>query len=253
MHNKYLRRLPLENIYNARDLGGYLCGGSSTTKWKTFLRTDDLHHANNNDIEFLKKYGVKTVIDLRSTMELDQNPNPLATNEYFNYYNIPFNVTDLADATKKMFDIENLENIKNFLPNFYVDLLKNGKHIIKEIFEIIEKNDDGIILYHCTAGKDRTGVVSMLLLGLAGVSKSGIINNYTETYCYLSESPHIKKSLGNKSYPKEMAELLQSRPEFIQKALDYIFDNYDSVYSYLLSTGLDQNTLDNLIHRFTES
>ncbi len=254
MHTKYLRRLPLKNIYNARDLGGYYCDKNSVTKWKTFLRTDDLHYADNSDKQFLKSYGVKTIIDLRSEEEIKNKPNPFCNDENFKYYNIPFNVSNLADATKKVMELkDNTESIKTFMPNFYVDLLKNGGQIIKEIFETFAKNEDGIVLYHCTAGKDRTGIISMLLLGLAGTSNADIINNYIETYNYLIESPYIKNTITEENkYPKEMEQLLYSNPEYITPALDYVNENFENIFSYLLSTGLTKSTLNKIKNNFTE-
>ncbi|MFV0254844.1 MAG: tyrosine-protein phosphatase [Erysipelotrichaceae bacterium] len=252
MITKFYRRLPLENLYNARDLGGYLINNKQSTKWYRFLRTDNLHHATEKDKQYLKSYGVRTVLDLRSDSELVSNPNPFKEDKQVKYFHCPLIVGDATSLSNEQLS-EALKH-PNPLGKLYLSILQNGQSVIKDIFEIIAKEQQ-TVLYHCTAGKDRTGVVSALLLGLADVSRADIINNYIETYYYLMESPFI-----NKSYKKESKasqeikdKFMNSNPINIEMALDYLDKEYGSIEKYLLSCGIEAKTLNIIKESFCES
>ena len=98
-------RLPLDGVENCRDLGGYGTEKGGQTDWRTFLHSSDMNKLTEEDISFLEEYGVKTVIDLRGSDEIERSPNPLAKLNSFDYFNIPFagqpilELNELADLT----------------------------------------------------------------------------------------------------------------------------------------------------------
>lgn len=99
------------------------------------------------DIVFLKEYEVKTVIDLRGEDEIETHKNPLAEEDFCEYHNIPFITERVSDITLSSSEIS--------MGDFYVDLLEQNNSV-KRIFDAIDQSEEGCIVFHCQAGKDRT-------------------------------------------------------------------------------------------------
>src|SRR5699024_2564191 len=110
---------------------------------------------------------------------------------------------------------------------------------------------DGV-LFHCAAGKDRTGIIAMLLLGLVGVGRADIITNYMMTEIYISENPSMRNFSDKIPYTVP-GELLQSKPEFLNPTIDFIHDEYASYEQYLLSLGLTKDLLTQVKNNFVTS
>ncbi len=221
-------RLPMEKAYNIRELGGYATDNGSVTRYHQFLRSENLTGITKKDITFLLKYGLSAAIDLRGSQEADKYPNPFREDKRVNYINCPLITEDVLDlrAVKE----------KGFDPGeFYVKLVEY-KEMIYRIFQFILENIDGTILFHCQAGKDRTGVLAMILLGLCGVSKEDIIANYEVTHTYLKEHVELRLDDG-------LEELEFSRPQWIERAYNHIMDHYGSVEVYLMAAGLTKKEI----------
>lgn len=230
-------RLPLDGIENCRELGGYGTKEGEQIKWHTFLRSSDMGNATEEDILFLKEYGVATIIDLRGADEAETLRNPLAEENFCEYYNIPLFIQPLTDLTLPQ-DLD--------MGEFYISLLEKTT-TLKKIFETINQAKPGTILFHCMAGKDRTGVLAMLLLGLAGVEKKDIVSNYEVTYSNL-ESFH-KHDILPEGIP---IEFLFSKREYIAHAYDYIIQNYESIENYLRTKNIDQEVIDGVKERLLQ-
>lgn len=229
-------RLPISSLENCRELGGYNTEYGQQTKWHSFLRSSDMSKLTMEDMDFLREYGVKTVIDLRGKDEIQTHPNPLEKEAFCDYHNIPFITQQVTDIT---FSLDNI-----FMGDFYVDLLEHND-TVKRIFNVIAQAEDGCIVFHCMAGKDRTGVLAMLLLGLAGVEKKDIVSNYEVTYTNL-ESLLQRSS----QYPNIPAEFLYSNRDYILRAYEYILDTYQTFDQYLLSKGVGQEVINRVKGRF---
>lgn len=228
-------RLPLSSIENCREMGGYNTQYGQQTKWHSFIRSSDMSKLMKEDIEFLKEYGVKTAIDLRGEDEIATHRNPLAEEDFCDYYNIPFITEQVSDIT--------FSKEKIFMGDFYVDLLEQNV-TLKEIFKVMAQAEEGCIVFHCMAGKDRTGVLAMLLLGLAGVEKKDILSNYEVTYTNLES---IQKRENYKDIPRE---LMFSDREYILSAYEYILKTYQTIDHYLVSKGVEQRDIDIVKNRF---
>lgn len=216
-------RLPLQGACNVRDLGGLPTADGRQTQWHRFLRSDNLHELTDDDMEKLKAYGVKMVIDLRSRAEAEKHPDRAEILSWVEYHNIPFLEEDLspegqAAAKEKLTGLSQL----------YLGLLKR-KPVIKELFERIAEVQDGCVLFHCAVGKDRTGVLAMLLLMLAGVDRQDCQANYMQSFVNLTRKEwfrHIKESALN--------ELIRSDAEFITAAYDYVADFAGGIDGFLM-------------------
>lgn len=204
--------LVLDGTKNTRYLGIYDDINGNLLNKKAFLRSDNTNNLSEDDIKKLKDLNVKTVIDLRYPNELQKAPDKFMNMDGVNYNNITLAV-----------------NRKYSPYDSYVKALEN-KRLIKNIFETIAHAEEGAILFHCTYGKDRTGILSMLLLGIANVKNEDIVKNYLD--CYLFDCP-------KKDYDKKYKKCKEN----IRKILKYINDKYESFDNYISSTGLSEEDL----------
>lgn len=234
-------RLPLKQAYNVRDLGGYATKTGKVTAFRQFIRSDDVANLSKEDITFLKDYGVTAILDLRSEMELMRAPNPFCDDNSFHYlhkslFSFKTDEAITIDTIKEMLQDEK----RNLLGEMYIHMLEESKEEIRTIFNWFSEQK-GCVLFHCTAGKDRTGIIAMLLLGLAGVNKADIIVNYTVTHIYNSENPNEKMI----NLPIEVPNhLLESQPQFMLKAYKFLINKYESIETYLHSIGIEKAVLD---------
>ncbi|MFV0558278.1 MAG: tyrosine-protein phosphatase [Enterococcus sp.] len=219
-------RLPLENTYNTRELGGYRAANGQT-KWHTFLRSDDLKDLNQADLEKLQQYGVNQIIDLRSEAELERSPHPVASP--FEYIHIPLAPGDVKDVTK-------IDYATFTLGSFYQQLIVDAQGAIKQVFDRLVQQEG--VLFHCAAGKDRTGVIAALILGSVGVSKGDIIANYQTTATYLAQSPLFTQQ--GQRIPEHLAHLSRSDAQTMAELLDFIDEKYQDIPTYLEKIGVSK-------------
>ena len=224
-------RLPMERAYNVRELGGYAAKKGSVTKYHQFLRSENLTDITEKDKEFLLEYGLRAVIDLRGREESLIYPNPFRDHNLIRYINLPF-------ITEEVLDLRAVQEV-GFRPEiFYVNLVEY-KEMVYQLFQFILENINGCILFHCQAGKDRTGILAMLLLGICGVSKEDIIANYQVTHTYLKEHVELRIEDG-------LEELEFSKPEWIEAAYEHIIEVYGSFRLYLMACGLSKKEIKRL-------
>jgi protein-tyrosine phosphatase len=118
---------------------------------------------------------------------------------------------------------------EDLLKENYIVML-NTKDKIKEVFDIILQAQDGVILFNCNAGKDRTGLIAMLILGLAGVADQDIVSNYEISFTNIYHEFTDEVASDSK-------HILSSDPENIIKAIRYIYDEYGSFEVYFKWLG----------------
>jgi len=147
-----LRRIPAGRAYNIRDLGGYPAEGGYATRWRTFLRSDLPEGFTDRDTAAMSAFGLTTVIDLRSKAEAELVPDPFEHAEGVDYHNIPL-ISDSA--------IEKSILTAPF-KDLYILFVERGRKKIGRIFSIMAGRR-GACLFHCYAGKDRTGRIAALL------------------------------------------------------------------------------------------
>jgi len=227
-------RLPIDNLENCRELGGYNTELGQQTQWHTFLRSSEMSKLSEEDIAFLKEYGVTTVIDLRGEDEIKKDKNPLAEEDFCDYHNIPFITHQVSDIT--------LSSYQTSMGDFYVNLLEENE-TLKKIFDAMDQANEGCIVFHCQAGKDRTGIIAMLLLAIAGVEKKDIVSNYEVTYTNLAD--FMLRNIPD-GVPKEF---VYSNRDYILRAYEYILDSYKSVDHYLMTKGIDQDVIERVKNR----
>lgn len=222
-----LRRIKLQGTENTRDLGGYPTKNGAMTRYGMFLRSGVPNGLTPDDVEKLKNMGITTIIDLRSQPELDRTPCHLSNADGFDYYNFSVITDDFMSAGEQA------------IPISYFNMCK-GPHM-PTVFQILADMPGGA-LYHCTAGKDRTGTISAILLMLAEVEKPDIIADYIITYPHLT---NLIRSLRN-DHPDIPAYVGRSNPEYMEEFLRLFEQEYGTAENYLQTIGLTSDSIQRL-------
>ena len=237
------RHFPVQGAYNIRDLGGYKSALGIAIPWRRFLRSDSLHRLADGEIDRLHAFGVRKVIDLRTPDELAQAPNPFAS-----YHNVQFANVPLFDDLSPEALSKTRSPDDDPLVAFYMAAIDTRGSAICAIMAEIAGVEQGAVLFNCTAGKDRTGIIAALLLGLADVPHDQIVEDYTLTADLITdlvaEFLEISRSRGGDT--ESYAKLLQSPGPTMASTLAQIQAKYGSISEYLEVIGLPLSDVEKL-------
>lgn len=225
-------RLPLKGTVNTRELGGYPTKDGKVTKYHIFIRSDGLTNLTEEDNIFLKEYGITDIVDLRGSTSIQNTfiSDDNIDKKFFNFHYIPLSNNGIEEYVK------NNQYSDNFNFGIGYSYLLDNKGRIKEIFDVLA-NSKGGVLFHCAAGKDRTGVVAALILGLCNVPTQDIVANYEVTSTYISKSKFMEL------YSKNMQK---SDSLFITTFIDNLIQKYYSYENYLLECGISKEKLEKI-------
>lgn len=226
------RRLELAGCYNLRELGGYITTDNKQIRWRKILRSDRLDRLLLSSQQQLIDYGVRTIIDLRSPLEVNLEQYNLCRNSKLKYLNLPL-VEDEPE-------IEYLKNKTLLEHNLW--FLEERSPVIKTIFETIATQQTAVVI-HCAAGKDRTGIIIALLLALLDVPIATIAEDYQLSSHYLA--PFYAK-IRLSVIKQGLAHLLESSPQTIINTFDYLDRQYGGINNYLANIGIKLETSDRL-------
>lgn len=225
----YERHIRLTGAFNVRDLGGYATATGRTTRWHSFLRADALHELSPDDIDMLLRLGLRTVIDLRSDGEIARQPSAFAGHDGVNYHHIPL-FGGLAPVDAMMTEKGEFD-----LSSRYVDAADRCRPAIARVASTIATAGAGMVLFNCTAGKDRTGIVAAMLLSLAGVNSEEIAADYALT---ASIAGTLMEKLKTHAIARGLDEvvstrLLSSEPAAMLTFLRHMEERYGGFQNYL--------------------
>ena len=247
MDTTFSRHLPVEGTYNIRDLGGYEAEGGQT-RWRQILRADALHRLDDAGVAALIEQGVRTVIDLRHGHELETAVNPFSTAGGVDYLNISL----FEQLTPPAAGIDESGRQTNVLLELYKLALANRQSAIRDVIATIAEAPEGAVLFHCTAGKDRTGIIAALLLAAHGVDAQTIGEDYAVTAQMIA--PMIDDLIaGAQARGADVAAfrlLLGSAPETMAAFLEHLDESYGGAETYLASAGITSEQRERLRQRF---
>lgn len=184
MHGLRPNVLPLSSVCNPRDLGGYIGFDGRKIKGHRLLRTGKINKISAKDEKFLQEYGLSTIIDLRSPLECKMCPDHLIPG--VKHYNLPLSDEDNTQGGKADIAQTFAEYRKDQYAGFRMMCNRYRDHVSKshaqktihQILKIMANTPDGAILFHCSEGKDRTGIVAIIILYLLGVDLETIRQDY---------------------------------------------------------------------------
>ena len=229
------RHLKLAGTYNFRDIGGYPARNGGTTRWRTLFRSDSPHRLSEADRASLIECGLRTAIDLRQAEELAESPNVFAGLAHVIYRHVPL----LNDAP----------SVPEVLPNLveiYRRILDDRSEQVGAVLAALAAPDALPAVVNCTAGKDRTGLIVALMLGLAGVPEESIVADYALSGAclagvYLDEARQRAEAQGF-SYDL----LVLCDPDFMRATLAHLQKRYGGIEAYVRATGLGTAEIDQL-------
>jgi len=174
--NRYLR---WDACYNVRDLGGHATTDGATTRWGSLVRGDSVGRLNDKGCAALEAYGIRTIIDLRLGVEARDEPSPLLSHTAIISHHLPLNPNDRAvsKATSAL-----KESGLPYMATVNAAFLAESQPQIAAIMRAIAGAPEGGVLFHCHAGRDRTGLIAALLLAIADVPAASIVEDYTLSF-----------------------------------------------------------------------
>jgi len=237
------RRIDFEGISNFRDLGGYRTASGGRTRWGLLYRADALYGLTPADLELYAELGVGVVIDLRSDMERDERPNPMASET------LPL-VFRRAGSTENILTGETMEEGERVLARLYLTHLDLGAERIGQILRAMAAPGGLPAVFHCHAGKDRTGIIAALLLEALGVDRETILDDYELTARYRARAHQegTFRSLVERGLPPEAAAGVLTTPRWaMADALEALDSIHGGIDAYLTGpVGLDATELADL-------
>ena len=217
-----MRRLNLTSTRNTRELGGYPAG-RGYTNWKAFLRSDAPVDLTREDVERLKDYGVSRILDLRAPEERERRPGFFPQKEIA-VESVPFPPGpppgDPAMTAQS-----------------YLDIALNYSRMAQAMECLLKA--PGCALFHCTAGKDRTGVVTALLMALCGVPMLDILADYQLSQAYLRGNTNARL----RRHPEVKPEAVTPQIHFMEEFWALFHQRYDHMEDYFSALGFGDKKL----------
>lgn len=225
------RRIAFEGVSNFRDLGGYRTRSGPAVRWGLVFRADGLHGLSQADLAVYHRLGLRAVYDLRGDVEREERPNPVPSRQ-LTVLGRPAGSPrpEGPPAARSVADGEGV------LRDLYVGLVDHAAVQIGALYTAL--GDDGGLpaVFHCHAGKDRTGVVAALLLEALGVDRETVLDDYELTARYrlrTHQEGTYQRLLDLGMSPEAAAGVLTTPRWAMQEALQHLDDRYGGVDRYL--------------------
>jgi hypothetical protein len=236
------RILSLTGAYNFRDLGGYPTTDGRFTRWHRLFRSDSLHELTEEDIFLLRGLPLASVIDLRTPTEVERTGRGRLAGEPLHYVNLSVTVQEGGgtQAAPTEFQAD--------LADRYLWYLDVGASNLAAALTTIGDPVRSPLVFHCAAGKDRTGVLAALLLDILGVTRDAIIADYalTETRMVFIMARLRKDPAVGDRVDELPAHLFAVKPATIERFLDLLYEQHGGAYSWAIHAGVREETLASL-------
>lgn len=218
--------LPMEGGYNFRDLGGIRTADGHHIRWDKLIRSDELGTLTDKDLTYLASFPLRTVVDFRRPDEIAKLPDrlPSTVKDY-----IALNITSAnlkPGSTSK-------EDVRDWMIAINEELVtdKTIQNTYRDFFKLVQDESKLPLLFHCSAGKDRTGMGAALILYALGVDEETIFKEHMLSNKYLKEK--YKPVIA--AHP-ELQPQFEVQEAYFRKAFDRIKQDHGSVENYLINT-----------------
>jgi protein-tyrosine phosphatase len=226
------RHITFETVFNFRDLGGYETVDGRSIRWRRLFRADGLHRLTEEDSEQFRELGIATVIDLRAPEELDNAGHFTAVPA--DYHHLPiFDVyPDWSVADPEA---------AGYLADRYMEMLETGRSAIARALGLLASPSAYPLVFHCAAGKDRTGILASLVLALLRVPDDVIAADYAlsqDAMQRLIEWAREHRGTFPKPSTEVPASVIEARPETMTRFLELVRQRFGSVEGLVRDLGL---------------
>ena len=247
-----IARLDFKGLRNTRDVGQVYTVDGKKVKSNVLFRSGRIDKLSNKRIkEFLETYNIKTIIDLRTQTEVKESKH-FTYPDMVDFYHIPvlnkqfFGITHENNSMARIVlsqkhKITECGSGEEYMISMYESIVfdKASQHHFKTIFDILCKDLDGAILYHCTGGKDRTGITTLFLYTLLGVSEEDILDDFSTSDIFNAKYNKSRQMLikaflpAGKNTKELLISMLYSKRSYLEKTIEKINERYGSVLGYL--------------------
>jgi protein-tyrosine phosphatase len=247
----------VDGLYNFRDTGGLPLASGGSSRGGVLYRSDALSALTEKGAADLAATPIGVVVDLRTPQERATAPDRLPTTRPFRAVDLSILEGAMAGMTQQLLggddaaapSREQVAAALSALPSLgdmYVGMLQHGADAFAQIARLVAASHDGsptAVLVHCTAGKDRTGVATALLLDAAGVERAAIVADYASSEGHLA-GPwadgmlQMISSLGLPLTPEVRTLVTGTPPAAIEQALAWVDAGFGGAAGYLTSGGL---------------
>lgn len=237
MLNHPLRVVQLAKGHNFRDIGGYPTADGRTTKWRQIFRAGYMSSVTDNDVTQLHALGIDSICDFRTNSERKHRPTQwhegTTTDLWARDYDFSNGaIFDIADN-----DSVSAAQMRTNMLKLYTDMPFDQSGSYREVFQRISSGRVPL-LFNCSAGKDRTGVAAALLLGLLGVPRDVIEQDYMLTnvamnglIAFMEKEPKYKKFvIENRD---QAMPLLRAESEYLHASFKAVDDKYGTIEDYV--------------------
>jgi protein-tyrosine phosphatase len=235
------RRIGFSGAHNFRDLGGYRNSDGATVKWGLLYRADGLHHLSRRDVKALSRLGLARIIDFRAEFEQEKDPDRLPDDPKLKVVAIPiFDANSLlGKEVRERITAGKLDGLdpEGLLHEAYLQFVSQFTPQYRAFFQEVLAAEGKPILFHCTAGKDRTGFAAALLLSVLGVPMETIRDDYLLTQVYgqkvLAPLYFYVRLVRGKRAMEMVQRFAAARASYLQAAFDAIDSTYGSFEAYV--------------------
>ena len=236
-------KIYLEGADNARDLGGLKTTEGAVIKSKMLIRSNRLSRITSQDKKLLEnEYHLQKILDLRTPMEVEQEPDLEVTGSV--YENIPFFMESMVGVSREQETKKQMLHMEEFpeMSDIYKMMIKEEfcrKQITHAVNEVMT-TENGAVLWHCTEGKDRCGLLSATILFLLDVSEDDVMEDYLKTNkAAITRVEKLKKKFHLAGLHKEKIEKLEgyfvAKEEFLNAALRTMKEEYGSINQFMIN------------------
>ena len=243
------RHIIFEALFNVRDLGGYVTADGRTTRWQTLYRADGINRVSGTDVDRLTALGLRTVVDLRTPGEVEHRGRFPTDDIPVTYHHLPV-IRETWESWEVEADVEPV----GFLLARYQEMLDEGAPALAAALEVLADPAAYPAVFHCAAGKDRTGVLAAVILGALGVDDDTVADDYglsrgamdTLVEWLRATMPEALDAMTD-----QPAAFLDAPPQAMHELLATVRADHGSMAGYLESIGVDAATVDALRRNLT--
>ncbi|MGC6472342.1 MAG: tyrosine-protein phosphatase [Parvibaculales bacterium] len=235
------RRLSFDGAHNFRDIGGYANPYGQRVKWGRLYRSDRLSNLSAEDLKLLTRLGLQSIIDLRSKGERESAPSRLPEDHSIATHIVPvFEDGAFVDALWRA--VASGELLGRDLHDIMVEANRNfiTRHAeaFQSFMQIVSQPAQTPLMFHCMAGKDRTGFGAALILSILGVPREEILLDYLETNTHLAANAEekyqdLKQRVGTHASYEDLRPILGVHEDYLNAAFETIGTEYGGLEDYL--------------------
>ena len=243
------RTIDFDALFNFRDLGGYPGVGGRPVRWRWLFRADALQRIRVEEAERFRSLGIRTVVDLRTPGELERVGR------------FPTEVADVDYHHLALFDVApdwsrfREPDAPGFLADRYVEMLEEGRASVASALGLLARPDAYPLVFHCAAGKDRTGILAAIVLGLVGVAADVIVQDYALSSVATSRMRSwvsAQSPEGDERLRQIPSSVLDAHPHTMERFLAHLDETHGGAAGLVRDLGVDDAVVGRIVENVLE-